>query len=168
METIPVSRWEYVSAYYSLSFQNSTLLGFIVRGTLPGVRPATNRRRLHPKATISPNSRRNGGARDRREMCAAVFVPRSRFCPLLYSFLCVPEMAARWMLQFQPQPFLPIRKRADWNSASGPCKIPNSWIHEHKCAGISHQPQRLARNEDIRSVSADKMPLRNPCYDDRC
>lgn len=71
METIPVSQWEYVSAYYSLSFQSSTLLGFIVASKrFQGSGQPRNRRRLHSQG----NNQLRRGAPDRREMCTAVFV----------------------------------------------------------------------------------------------
>lgn len=105
-----LSQWEYVSAYSSLSFQSSTLLGFVARGTLPGVGPATQTEGIFiPQAAISWNSCRNRGSPDRREMCAAVLCPGRASVPS-YNFLCVPEKAPRWMLQFQPRPFLTIRE----------------------------------------------------------
>lgn len=89
METIPVSQWEYVSAYSSLSLQSSTLLGFVVRGTLPrGQASHANRRHLCPEATISWNSCRNRGAPDRGEIMRSSFVPWSHFCPFVQFPLC--------------------------------------------------------------------------------
>lgn len=76
METIPVSQREYVSAYYSLSFQSSTLLGFILRGTLPGVRPATQTEGVFIPRQQSAETAETG-ALQTGEKCA------QRFCPLV-------------------------------------------------------------------------------------
>lgn len=88
METIPVSQWEYVSAYYSLSFQSSTLLGFIVWGTLPGVRPATQTEGIFiPRQQSAETPAETGSTRQERNVCSG-FVPCSHFCPFVQCSLC--------------------------------------------------------------------------------
>lgn len=77
METIPVSQWEYVSAYYSLSFQISTLLGFIVRETLPGVRPAKQTEGIFIPRQQSAETPAETGVLETGEKCA------QRFCALV-------------------------------------------------------------------------------------
>lgn len=54
VETILVSHWEYVSAYYLLLFQICTVVGFIVRGKCSRGRVGyINRRLLYPEATMN-------------------------------------------------------------------------------------------------------------------
>lgn len=77
METIPVSQWEYVSAYYSLSFQISTLLGFIARETLPGVRPAKQTEGIFIPRQQSAETPAETGELETGEKCA------QRFCALV-------------------------------------------------------------------------------------
>lgn len=110
METVPVSQWEDVSAYYSLSFQSSTFLGFIARGTLPGVRPATQTEGIVIPRQQSAETPAETGALETGEKCAQQFLCPGRTSVPVYNFLCVLEMAARWTLQFQPQRFLTIRE----------------------------------------------------------
>lgn len=89
VETFPVGHWEYVSAHYSLPFQISTLLGFIMWGSpCRGQVSHTNRRHLHPEATISrtppppPTLQKQGRSRQERNGSSS-FVPRSHFCPFV-------------------------------------------------------------------------------------
>lgn len=53
MEIFLVSQWEYVSAYYSLSFQVSNFIGFIMRWMcFRGQFGSTNTRPPYLRATI--------------------------------------------------------------------------------------------------------------------
>lgn len=82
VETIPAGYWEYVSAHYSLSFQISTLLGFIVRGSpCRGQVNLKNRRHLHPGATISSKLLQKQGWPRQERNGSSSFVPCSHSCP---------------------------------------------------------------------------------------
>lgn len=115
VETILVGQWECVSAYYSLRFQVSTFLGFIMWRMcccrVSGVRSATQTEALFIPRLQSAQTPGEKEGEDSREMCWAILqfcVCASYSLPLSLAtdFLVVLEMLERWMLQFCLQVFI--------------------------------------------------------------
>lgn len=90
VETVPVGHWEYVSAHYSLPFQISTLLGFIMWGSpCRGQVRATQTEGifiLKQQSVEPPPPQGNRGGQDRREMGAVVLCPLLSFCTIFFGF----------------------------------------------------------------------------------
>lgn len=147
VETVPVGHWEYVSAHYSLPFQISTLLGFIMWGSpCRGQVRATQTEGIfilkQQSVEPPPHPKKQGGSRQERNGSSS-FVPPSHFCPF------VPFSLGSRNGRNKDAPVSAVTGFVE-NEMFHVFHIPSIIFQHHfrtiqKCPGISLQPQLCSK-----------------------